>query len=277
MFGYITMNEDELKIKDYKTYRKYYCGLCRCLKEQGGRIGQLTLSFDMTFLAILLTSLYECSNIEEKHRCITHPTQKHDMLMNKFSEYAADMNILLSYHNLRDDWDDEKKLRGLVMSGGIRKRYVEISKKYERQSRAVVKYMKRLSEGERSGMSDLDTIAGWTGELLGEIYVYKLDEWEENLRQMGFFLGKFIYLMDAYEDVDKDKKNNCFNPLKCLSEQEDFDNICMNMLMMMAAESSRAFEKLPILENGDILRNILYSGIWTKFEAVRKQRSERKD
>ena len=59
MFGYISINKAEMKFKDYDVYHSYYCGLCKVLKECYGRRGQVTLSFDMTFLVILLTGLYE--------------------------------------------------------------------------------------------------------------------------------------------------------------------------------------------------------------------------
>ena len=82
---------------------------------------------------------------------------------------------------------------------------------------------------------------------------------------MGFFLGKYIYIMDAYDDLEKDIKKKNYNPLISLRNEENFTERCKDMLTLMAAESSRAFESLPILENVDILRNILYAGIWNKF------------
>ena len=112
MFGYVTANEPELKMKEYYKYKAYYCGLCRTLKQKYGFLGQLTLTYDMTFLVMLLTSLYECETKREAHRCKVHPVKKQQMLMNEFSEYAADMNIILVYHHLVDDWKDEGSRAG---------------------------------------------------------------------------------------------------------------------------------------------------------------------
>ena len=97
MFGYVTICEPELKIKDFKAYKACYCGLCKSLKEYYGSLGQLTLTYDMTFVILLLTSLYETELKQSMHRCKVHPVKKQTMLQNEFSEYAADMNILLSY------------------------------------------------------------------------------------------------------------------------------------------------------------------------------------
>ena len=94
MFGYISINKAEMKFKDYDVYHSYYCGLCKVLKECYGRRGQVTLSFDMTFLVILLTGLYEPDTKTEMVRCIAHPMQKHAAKTNEFTEYAAAINML---------------------------------------------------------------------------------------------------------------------------------------------------------------------------------------
>ena len=91
---------------------------------------------------------------------------------------------------------------------------------------------------------------------------------------MGFFLGKFIYLLDAYDDVEEDIKNKNYNPF---SEQyiiEGFDEQVRRILIMMMAQTCREFEKLPIIKYTDIFRNILYSGVWCRFEAIHKKRKE---
>jgi len=101
MFGYVTIRKDDLKVKDYNKYQAYYCGLCQDIKEAYGKKGQAMLTFDMTFLSILLTGLYECETKEEEHYCFLHPGKKHKCLRNKYTKYCADMNVLLAYYNHR--------------------------------------------------------------------------------------------------------------------------------------------------------------------------------
>ena len=108
MFGYVTAYKPEMKMKDFYKYKAYYCGLCHVLEERHGLRGQVTLTYDMTFLVTLLTSLYEPETVHEKHRCMVHPLKEHDMLFNEITEYAADMNIVLTYYHFLDDWKDEK-------------------------------------------------------------------------------------------------------------------------------------------------------------------------
>ncbi len=269
MFGYVTVHKDELKIKDYNTYRGYYCGLCRELGKCHGQLSRLTLTFDMTFLVLLLTSLYETEPESVLRRCPLHPATKHLTLRNEFTEYAADMNILLTYYNLLDDWTDEKKISSLAMSKALKKSLRQITGRYPSKVSAVKQYMSRLSEFEQNQIHDLDTAAGYTGEMLGEIFAWRDDEWSASLRKIGFYLGKFIYLCDAREDIEKDKKTGNYNPLLFYCDQPDFETHIQDILTMMAAECAKEFEKLPILMHADILRNILYAGIWSRYEAVR--------
>ena len=201
MFGYLIVNKPEMKIKDYERYRAYYCGLCRRLYKHYGKKGQLTLSFDMTFLTILLNGLYEPKLHSGKHFCGLHPAKRQKVMCNQLSDYAADMGILLTYYNLLDDWQDEKKLKSLLLADSLRKSCMEITRRYPRQSRAVRDYIKKLSVCEKENTDQLDRVAGLTGTMLGEIFVFREDEWSDDLRTMGFFLGKFIYLMDAYEEL----------------------------------------------------------------------------
>lgn len=276
MFGYVTICEPEIKMKDFRKYRAYYCGLCQSLKERYGSMGQVTLTYDMTFLIILLNSLYDKQMKMSAHRCKTHPMKKQNMLQNEFTDYAADMNLILAYYHLKDDWQDEKKVGSLAAGSLIRRKAEKAIKQYPRQSEAIQKELQALSELEAKNEQNIDLPAGCFGRLMEEILVYEEDIWEDTLRQIGFFLGKFIYIMDAYDDIEKDIKSGSYNPLKEYSKREDFDERCHEMLCMMIAESTAGFEKLPCIEDADILRNILYAGVWTKYNNLLEKKKEKK-
>ncbi len=275
MFGYVTIYKPELKMKDFYQYKAYYCGLCKTLKERYGRFGQMTLTYDLTFLIILLTSLYERELTREGHHCIIHPLKKHEMVWNEISEYAADMNIALTYHHFLDDWEDEKNLSGFLGTFVLRHKYKRIYKQYPRQCEKIVECLKTLQVCEKNEESNLDQVSRSFGELMAELFVFRQDQWEEPLRRLGFFLGKFIYFMDAYEDLEKDKKKGNYNPLKSLAKKESYEADCENILVMMMAECTSAFEKLPCLLHGDILKNILYEGVWVKYDKIQTEKKER--
>ncbi len=274
MFGYIGVNRPELKIKDFDTYTGYYCGLCRALRRQTGRISQFTLTYDMTFLGLLLTMLYDEKDTWVCERCPLRPWKKCRKQAGRYVDYAAQVNVLLAYYNLLDDWEDERDFKSLLLARLLARRCRRIQADLPRQSRAVESYLKKLHQCESSESPDLDLASGLTGEMLAEIFVCQEDCWSERLRRMGFFLGKFIYLMDAYEDLEQDRISGSYNPFRYLPETDHFDDDCLNILTMMMAEVSQAFEQLPILEHGDILRNILYSGVWSRFEQVRAERAD---
>lgn len=274
MFGYVTVCEPELKVKDLRKYKAYYCGLCSRLKKKYGNLGQLTLTYDMTFAIVLLTSLYESETESSAHRCKVHPVKKQAMLVNEMTDYAADMNLILAYYHMKDDWTDEKKISGFLGTAALRGRVKKVIQKYPRQSKVIQRELRKLSEYEQKNTTSIDEPAGCFGRLMAEIFIYKQDMWEETLRRMGFFLGKYIYIMDAYDDLEKDKKEGSYNPLKEMSEREEkavYDEKCKQLLCMMIAECSTQFEKLPCILDVDILRNILYDGIWNRFNRIQEE------
>ena len=275
MFGTVTIHQPELKFKDYEIYRSFYCGLCRSLKKRYGPAAQSTLSYDMTFLAILLSALYEPETTEGTTWCVPHPLVKHPLRSNIFVDYAADMNILLAYWQRLDGWQDDKKLSAKAGADALKKSYHKVREAYPRQAEAVEEYVRELSRCEAENDLNLDRAAGLTGRMLGEICVYKEDEWAPALRRVGFYLGKFIYLTDAYEDFDKDKKKGAYNPWNGKGESRaELAETVREALNLMMSECCLAFEYLPILTYEDILRNILYAGVWLRPEAAAKEDRE---
>ena len=277
MFGYVTVYKPELKIKDYTKYRAYYCGLCRVLMEDYGVTGQLTLSYDMTFMVILLTSLYESDTEFRLKRCKVHPIKKNPMLINDMTRYSAKMNIVMSYYHLVDDWNDDKSPLGLTGSALLKKKTQKIENDYPRQAKVIKEELNQIAQYEKENCDNIDLVAGCFGRLMAELLIIKEDAWEEDLRRIGFYLGKFIYIIDAWEDLDKDLKKGSYNPLKKLHEAlsyEDYEAVCKQMLTMMMAEVSDAFERLPCLVDVDILRNVIYAGVWTKYNKILSERNK---
>lgn len=274
MFGYIIVNKAEMKFKEFDIYHSYYCGLCQSLKERYGVVGQLSLSYDLTFVLMLLTELYEPETQAAECRCIAHPFEKHTFRKNILTDYIADMNVLFTYYKCQDDWEDERKLTGLLYGRLLEGKTRKAKQLYEQKVRSISLLMQKFSEAEKSQNADIDTMAGLFGEIMAQIVVCREDEWSENLQKFGFFLGKFIYLMDAYEDVEADIRKRNFNPLKKLYETPEFEEKCKTILTMMMSECCKEFEKLPIVDNVDILRNILYSGVWCRYESVHNRRMQ---
>lgn len=277
MFGYVIVNKPELKIKDFDMYQSFYCGLCNKLHEHYGRFGQLSLNFDMTFLSLVLSGLYEPENELVEERCIMHPLRKHCARMNSYMEYAADMTILLTYLKCEDDWQDDHKLQAQAMKHALEAKYQQVKNRYPQKVEHIRQALAKNGESELAQEINLDKMASYTGIMLGEIFAYQADEWKAKLYQMGDYLGRFIYLMDAYDDLQEDKEKGEFNPLLPYEEKNDFDEWVKEILEMMMAQCCDAFEALPVLAYADIIRNILYSGVWIKYDAIRKKRLGEQD
>ena len=278
MFGYINVNQKELSEENKAVYQSYYCGLCRSLREFCGSRGQVLLNYDITFLVVLLTGLYEPKTIQESFTCVLHPMKKRLSRKNEIMDYAAQMNVLLAYYNLIDDWKDDKNFTKKTIAGLFEKDYERVVRNYPRQAGAVSDYLEKLSAYEKAKETNSDLVAGLTGEMLGELFAWKEDEWYEELKTLGYYMGKFVYLMDAYEDLKKDEKKDAYNPLRYLESESDqeFETLCRLMMTSMMSECAKSFERLPILTHAEILRNIIYSGVWSKYEYLQLKRKKKK-
>lgn len=288
MFGYVTVNQSEMKYKEFDEYHKYYCGLCKALKERHGVKGQVSLSNDMTFLVVLLTGLYEPEDICGSRRCVAHPMQSHEYIINECTEYVADMNIILTYYKCMDDWQDEKKLLRMLYAKLLLSDRNPLHKTYEEKIKRIISGLSNINNMEKEKTDDIDALSGEFGKIMADICNMKSDEWEKELSGLGYYLGKFIYILDAYDDIENDIKKNSFNPLISRLETADRNAIitegisqddrkelfdwCKEVLTMLAAECARYYEMLPIVEHTAILRNILYSGIWTSFYRISEKR-----
>ena len=277
MFGYVVMNKPEIKFKDFDMYRSFYCGLCRELKERYGLSGQITLTYDMTFVILLLSGLYEPPTKKGSTRCIVHPVRRQPVRKNAITEYAADMNIFLTYYKCKDDWNDERSILGFAFGKLLEGKEKKSEKLWGKKVQTIVSCLDELSALEKENATDIDRVSGCFGRIMAEIFAYREDVWEPTLRRMGFYFGKFIYLLDAYDDVEEDVKKGNYNPFSKDYIIKGFDDRVKNMLMMMMAETCREFEKLPIIKYTDILRNILYSGVWCRFENVSGKRKKEQE
>jgi hypothetical protein len=153
--------------------------------------------------------------------------------------------------------------------------YARIGAGYGRQCRALERYLERLADAEQRQETNIDLVSGLTGEMLAEIFDWRQDEWSSELRCFGFYMGKFIYLMDAYEDCEKDIKEKQYNILASMYGGPEYEIYCKQLLTSMMAECAKSFERLPILQHADILRNVLYSGVWTRYEYANLRRQKK--
>ncbi len=279
MFGYIQINDRELSKEENRIYHAYRCGLCQCLRREFGRLGPLLLNHDMTFLAILLSAVYYPDEKPAPFTCAVHPGKKKYALINDAIRYVADMTLVTAYHNLQDDWLDDHSYSSRMMAGMLKKANRRILKQYPRQAKAISEYMHRTMLCEASREKNIDVIAGLAGDLFAEIFAWKEDAYAEELHCMGFYLGKFMYLMDAYDDMERDSKTRSYNPFLPMAAEipEDYDTISRLLLTSLITECSRSFERMPVVQHAGIIRNVLRSGVWIKYEEIQDRHLLKKE
>lgn len=266
MFGYVTLSAKNADKAMRDEYKAYYCGLCHVLNERFGAKGTSSLSFDMVFLEMLLSDLFNDKKTEGKETCKVRPFKPHRYITTESSSYAADMQMLLYYYSLLDNLQDENKDKSKIEK--LRESVSELEMEYPRQSEAIKKSLSAIHDKEVVDSREPEQLSMLFGRLLGEIFVKdETSHFAEDLRALGCALGRFIYLLDGWDDRRKDRRRGNFNPYpETITEKE-----AEAMLLNAAASASEAFERLPLDECVPILRNIIYSGIWTKFRRENKQ------
>ena len=270
MFGYVVANQEALSEAQFARYKGAYCGLCRALKRQHGSISRMALTYDMVFLLLLLGSLYEPEEQSGSERCVAHPVKVHDYWSTELTQYVADMSIALAYCKQLDDWQDEKKLISLTASKLFAPHYRDVKAHYPMHCRELETQLAALATIEKSGVLAPDEAANCFGKLMGGLFIWKQDRWTDILYEMGCALGRFVYIMDACMDLESDRRHGRYNPMAGRDPAE-FEPI----LTMLIGDCALEFEKLPLVQDLDILRNILYSGVWTRYRMAQKNNEKK--
>ena len=272
MFGTVTANLGELEPEQKKRYGAVYCGICREIRKRSSNLSRLGLSYDMAFLALLLMSLYEPEETGGPNACMLHPMTKRPWVDNIYIQYAADMNVALAYYQCLDDWQDDRKLSAKAMADILEKQIPAIRQRYPRQCEAIAGCIDTLNRLEGENCGNPDEPANCFGRLMGEILVYREDLWAADLRQMGLSLGRFIYLSDAAVDYSRDERKKKYNPFLAMKTGVDYERWEQYLVLAMA-RCTEAFEKLPLVQDKQLLDDILYSGVWRDFRRMQKKRT----
>ena len=267
MFGYVMANLSEMEKSRRKRYAQVYCGICRGIRSQCSQSCRMALSYDMAFLSMLLMSLYEPEESGGKHACMLHPGRS--WTDNIYIRYGADMNVALAYYKALDDYEDEGKITAKFLCGLFGKELERIQATYPRQCRAISEGISALNRLEKDGCANPDEPAGCFGKLMGELLVYEEDLWAPTLRKLGEALGRYIYLADAAVDYHRDDKKKQYNPFLAMGMQADW-HAWEQYLVLAMSRCTDAYERLPLVQDKDILDNILYSGVWIEYR--RRQR-----
>jgi len=274
MFGYVRPDLTSLPEEDKQRYRSAYCGLCHALGERHGQLARMALTFDLTFLTLFLGSLYEPEERSGTGRCLPHPVKQHAFCRTEVTDYAADMTIALTYHKCRDDWQDDGSVPARAFAALLKRRYSAVKAAWPRQCEAIERAMAEQSDIEKRRDETPDAAPNCFGRLMAAIFVMQDDFWAGALRAFGYSLGRFIYMMDAVCDYDKDVKSGSYNPVVGLGKEPEAMRETLEGLL---GDASVAFERLPLVQDESILRSVLYAGLWQGYNETLHRRAPKKN
>lgn len=286
MFGYVTPFKSELKIREYNLFRAYYCGLCKTMGNEYNQLVRMGLNYDLSFLSLLLSSLEEEQDNVKIENCIAHPINKRMVIEdNESLRYTSSISIMLIYFKLLDDWKDDKSVKALVanipFSKAIKKAQIENPIKYK----VIKQKLDELSVLEANKCGEIDEVADVFGKLMQEISspdFIKDEETKRVLKFLGYNLGRWIYILDAFDDMEEDIKSKSYNPLvlqyryKLGEDMELFtqrvkDSIEISLTFTLE-NISKSFELLDLKYNKEIVENIIYLGMRNKMEMIFNKR-----
>lgn len=211
MFGYVKTDIPNMFVKDTVLYKATYCGLCKSIGKVCGQRARLVLNYDLTFLSLFCHNLADCDFKIEKQYCIVHRLKKRPVAVpDELSERIASLNIILAWYKLKDDVLDEGK--GRVKRSFFKKAYKKAKKREPLLDKIVSERFNELLNYEKSSGKSIDISADPFGNMMSEIVTELLrDRATESVKELAYSLGKWIYLIDALDDFDKDKKKGDFN------------------------------------------------------------------
>ena len=269
MFGYVRINKMDLTFREYEHYKSYYCGLCKYLKENHGEISRLGLNYDITFLIVILSAIYKPKTNIFEEKCIVSPFKNKKKIINEITEYAASMNILLTYYKLQDNLLDDKGIKDIFAYNLYKNKLSLAHKKYPQKSNIIREQMNLLNQLEKDKECSIDKISNSFGEIMGEIFSYKDDEYKDDLRKIGFNIGKYIYILDAYEDLEEDYKKGRYNPfIEYINNKDELKLKVDRLISISLGLLSSSIDNLRLQLNRGIIENIVYSGVYLRYKNI---------
>lgn len=272
MLGYVKAYKPNLKMSEYELYRGVYCSLCKNLGRRYSPLAQIFLSFDFTLAALITLALRDEKCRFLHSRCPYNPAKKCLKCADaSLLDSCADAVIITVYYKLLDNLHDkgikDKILAALVFPvvALMHKKAKRLSPETDSITKAAIE---KQSIAEKKNAA-IDEVAEPSARALADIFSLGLDGDEKLIvSTLGYMVGRFVYILDAVDDLEKDVKSGNFNPFT--GEISDFGNSlerqsfaekAQQMLNLTQSEAVAAFDLLETRRFGSIISNIVYEGL----------------
>ena len=283
MLGYVTADKPELKMREYEVYSGYYCGVCKSIGRRYGQLPRMVLSYDAAFLALLLAGLDPEQDEPTREHCMVHPIKKKTIVSNAAIDYAADVMLILAWFKLLDDAHDEGKLYAKTAVATLKGIYRKLESARPELCCKVEGHLKSLTALEDAKCASLDQAAEEFAKIMEAILeegpVPESFREKAAMNRIGYHLGKWIYLMDAVDDIEENIESGAYNPLiyrfAYEAGEENFRGrimeACRFNLFHYLGEIANAVDLLPLKKNKGVIENIIYKGLLKKTEEITKE------
>lgn len=286
MFGYVKPLKDDLKVHQYTAFKSYYCGLCHHIKKDFGHLPRLVLNYDLTTLAVLLDGLSPNKTYRTHSGCITNPIKKKPIIVsNDALSYAGAMNVSLAYYKLLDDVKDEKSVKSQALATLLSPYSNKFSQPVQEINKVIHTQLQKLEVLETTkNFHSIDEISDSSALIVANIlkmypHPYHEDSLalREDLFNFGYALGKWIYIIDALDDLKKDMETHAFNPINVLYNQDNlsYDELIKKVrepigftLLNCGATCKTMLYRLPLVRNKALLKNIVVLGMMDEYTKV---------
>ncbi len=281
MFGYVQPLKPELKVKENEAYKGYYCGLCKAIKENYTNAARFMLNYDCATLMLLFSSMSGEAPEVRRETCIVSPLKKKTIISSREAAYAAAVNVLLGCAKIADNAADEHSLAAKLLLVFYRRVQRHAAADYGELADVFAQRLSALSALERQGCTEIDAVSAEFGQLLAAAFSLApyefLDETSRRaLWHFGYNLGRWIYIADAADDLEKDAKAKNYNVFLTRPQgdivtlrQEILEDAQFNLHYSLA-EACKAYELLDVKRDKPLLDNIMYLGLARKTQEVLK-------
>ena len=295
MFGYIRAFKPYLRVCEYDTYQAIYCGLCKQMAKSTGQASRVTLSYDMTFLAMMNMAVNSIPVKARRERCPIHPINKRLCVYdNKGLELPADAAAILVHYKLCDSLNDgsfAEKAASRAAMAALDKGYKNAKKRYPELDKEISLQMKKQFEYERERTQVLDKACDPTAKMMKAVFSLLSDDTvkKQELERFGYNLGRFIYITDALDDLKKDIRSGSYNPLLLIDDisisgerltREEYKKIvryCERAVNLTLGELAESYMRLDLKMYRATLDNIIYVGLPNVFELVKKGKFDKRN
>lgn len=288
MLGYVKVFKPELKIREYEVYCGYYCGVCKSIGKRYGQFPRMALSYDAAFLALLLESIGDAHDKPTQEHCIAHPfIKKKTIIRNSAIDYAADVMLILAWHKLIDDAKDEGKLYAKATMVFLKGIYKKLAERHPALCKGISEHLAELSALEKEKCPSIDMAAEAFSKIMEVIFVEGIKAVNSSIDDdicslygtIGYHMGKWVYLIDAVDDIEENIETGAYNPLiyrfnfdeKSETATQFRDRIEEDLkfnLYHYLAMISNCLSALDIKKNKGIIENVIYFGLNRKTEEI---------